>query len=161
MRNSIFSLLLVIIFVSGCASRGNFGSYCGPLPESDAVSSIALDAVNYLTALYPPGHTRVHLVPAQDASNIFAQIFENSLRAKGFTLALEDQANALVVAYALDVLFEDGEESVWYLELRISDFEKGNQSIARVYTRTGQPVAGQSQRGVEAQQSEQSREKHG
>lgn len=65
------------------------------------------------------------------------------------------------MAYALDVLFEDGEESVWYLELRISDFEKGNQSIARVYTRTGQPVAGQSQRGVEAQQSEQSREKHG
>ena len=50
MRTLIFPLLFMMLLASGCAGRGVVGSYCGPLPEGDAVSAIAADAVNCLSA---------------------------------------------------------------------------------------------------------------
>lgn len=153
MRTFIFPLLLMILLASGCAGRGPIGSYCGPLPEGNAVSVIADDAVNCLTAMYAPGHTSVHLVPAKDMENGFAQAFEKGLRASGFTLAPDVGADIVVVAYTLDVLFEKSEKSAWYLQLRISDSETGGKSIARAYTETGQPEAGQSRTDIEFKRS--------
>ena len=141
MRIVIFPLLLVVLLASGCAGRGPVGSYCGPLPEGSAVAAIAADAVDFLSSLYPPGHTSVHLVPAKDVGNDFAQAFENGLRTKGFTLIPDTQPDALAIAYTLDAL---DEKSAWYLRLRISDNEDNGKSIARVYTASGQPEAGQS-----------------
>lgn len=153
MRTFIFPLLLVMLLASGCAGRGPIGSYCGPLPEGNAVSAIAADAVSCLTEMYPPGHTSIHLVPAKDVENSFVQAFEKGLRTSGFTLVPDVEADAVVVAYTLDALFEKGEKSAWYLQLRISDGVTGGQSIARAYTETGQPEAGQSRTEIEFKRS--------
>ena len=145
MRKFIFPLLLLVLLASGCAVRGPVGSYCGPLPEADAVSAIAADAVGCLTSLYPPGHTSVHLAPAKDVNNAFVQAFENGLRTKGFTLAPVATTDSVVVAYTLDAM---DEKSAWYLQLRIVDSEGNGRSIARAYTETGQPEAGQSRTDI-------------
>ena len=144
MRTLIFPLLLMVLLASGCASRGPVGSYCGPLPEGSAVAAIAADAVDSLSALYPPGHTSVHLVPAKDVGNTFVQAFENGLRVKGFTLTASPTPDSVAIAYTLDAIFENGEKSAWYLQLRISDAGEQGKSIARAYTVSGQPEAGQS-----------------
>lgn len=146
MRGILFSLMLTLLLASGCAVRGPVGSWCGPLPERGAVSAIAADAVACLSALYPPGHTSLHLLQAKDAGNDFAAAFENGLRAKGFTLAAADSADVIVVAYTLDAL---DEKSAWYLQLRLSD----GKAIARAYTASGQPEAGQSQTEQEFRRS--------
>lgn len=142
MRTFIFPLLLLMVLLaSGCAGRGPVGSYCGPLPEGNAVAAIAADAVDCLATLYPPGHTSIHLVPAKDVDNGFAQAFENGLRTRGFTLVPDARPDALAIAYTLDAM---DEKSAWYLQLRISDTGEQGKSIARAYTDSGQPEAGQS-----------------
>ena len=141
MRKFIFPLLLTVLLASGCAVRGPIGSYCGPLPEANAVSAIATDAVDCLTSLYPPGHTSIHLAPAKDVENAFVQAFEDRLRAKGFTLTPDAKSADMIIAYTLDAM---DEKSAWYLQLRISDEGEHGKSIARAYTETGQPEAGQS-----------------
>ena len=154
MRTFIFPLLLMVLLASGCAGRGLVGSYCGPLPEGNAVAVIAADAVDCLSTLYPPGHTSVHLVPAQNVDNGFAQAFENGLRAKGFTLAPDARADArpdaVAIAYTMDAM---DEKSAWYLQLRISDAGEQGKSIARAYTASGQPEAGQSRTEIEFRRS--------
>ena len=92
--------------------RGPIDSYCGPLPENSAVSSIAADAVSCLSSLYPPGHTSVHLVPAKDVNNAFVQAFESDLRTKGFTLTASPTPDSVVITYTLDAM---DEKSAWYL----------------------------------------------
>ena len=144
MRILIFPLLLMVLLASGCAGRGAVGSYCGPLPEGKTVAAIAADAVDLLSNLYPPGHTAVHLVPAKNVENTFVQDFEGGLRTKGFTLAPDARADAVAVAYTLDALSEKGEERAWYLQLHIFDSKTDGISIARAYTPSGQPEAGQS-----------------
>lgn len=145
MRTLIFPLLLMVLLASGCAGRGPVGSYCGPLPEKSAVAAIVADAVDSLSALYPPGHTSVHLVPAKEVDNGFAQAFENGLRTKGFTLVSDARPDmrqdALAIAYTLDAM---DEKSAWYLQLRISNAGEQGKSIARAYTASGQSEAGQS-----------------
>ena len=146
----IFPLLLMVMLASGCAGRGPVGSYCGPLPEESAVAAIAADAVDRLSNLYPPGHTSVHLVPAKNADNGFVLAFENGLRAKGFTLVPDARADVLAIAYTLDAM---DEKSAWYLQLRISDGKEGGSSLARAYTSSGQPEAGQSRAAIEFKRS--------
>lgn len=146
MRSVLFSLLLALLMVSGCAVRGPIGSYCGPLPEGGAVSVIATDAVSCLVGLYPPGHTVLHVVPAKNVDNGFAGAFESGLRAQGFTLAAADASDAIAVAYTLDSL-ED--KAAWYLQLRLSD----GKAIARAYTASGQAEAGQSRTNIEFKRS--------
>ena len=153
MRIVIFPLLLLVLLASGCAGREPMGSYCGPLPEGNAVAAIAADAVDCLSSLYPPGHTSVHLVPAKDEGNKFAQAFENGLRTKGFTLIPDAQTDTLAIAYTLDAIFEKGEKSSWYLHLRILDSEDNGKSIARAYTASGQPEAGQSRTEIDFNRS--------
>ena len=140
----------MVLLASGCAVRGPVGSYCGPLPEENAVSAIAADAVDCLSTLYPPGHTSVHLVPAKNVDNGFVQAFENGLRAKGFTLVPDARPDVLAIAYTLDVM---DERSAWYLQLRISDTEEHGKSIARAYTASGQPEAGQSRTEIDFKRS--------
>lgn len=137
MRAFLFSMLLTVCFVSGCASRGPVGSFAGLLPEKPAVTAIADDAVSILASLYPPGHTSLHVLPAKDVENGFALALENGLRARGFTVAAPDAADALTLAYTLDCLEE---KAAWYLQLRLSDA----RVIARCYLANGQPEAGQS-----------------
>ena len=150
MRILIFPLLLMVLLASGCAGRGPVGSYCGPLPEGSAVAAIAADAVDSLSAIYPPGHTAVHLVPAKNVDNGFGQAFESGLRTKGFTLIPDARPDALAIAYTLDAM---DEKSAWYLQLRISDTAEQGKSIARAYTASGQPEAGQSRTEIEFRRS--------
>lgn len=150
MRTVIFPLLLLVVLASGCAGHGPTDSYCGPLPEGNAVAAIAADAVDSLSILYPPGHTSVHLIPAKEVGNNFAQAFENDLRTKGFTLASDARLGAVAIAYTLDAM---DEKSAWYLQLRISDDEHNEKSITRAYTSSGQPEAGQSVTEIEFKRS--------
>lgn len=146
MRKTLFALCFAVLLASGCAKPGLVGSYCGPLPEQNAISAIAVDAVDCLTALYPPGHTSLHLLQAKDAANDFAAAFESGLRSEGFTLAATESADVIVVAYTLDAL---DEKSAWYLQLRLSD----GKAIARSYTANGLPEAGQSRTEQEFRRS--------
>ena len=148
MRTFIIPLLLMLLLASGCAGRGVVGSYCGPLPEENAVAAMAADAIACLSSLYPPGHTHVYLVPAKNMENGFVQAFENGLRSKGFTLLSQTETDAVTVAYTLDTLFEKDEKNAWYLQLRISDSKTDGIAIARAYTSIGQPEAGQSRRKI-------------
>jgi len=106
MKMFMLSLLVAVSLVYGCASRGSLGSFAGPLPDKGAVVAIANDAVSILAELYPPGHTTIRLLPAKDAENAFAVVFENGLRAKGFTLVPADSSDVLTLAYTLDSLEE-------------------------------------------------------
>jgi hypothetical protein len=92
------------------------------------------------------GAYHAHLIPAKSADNDFAAAFENGLRARGFTLAPAAAANTLSVAYTLDAL---DEKSAWYLQLRLSD----GKAVARAYSASGQPEAGQSRTEMEFQRS--------
>ena len=148
MKAMLLSVCLCVMLASGCASRGSLGSFAGPLPEKAAVAAIADDAVSILTGLYPPGHTAVRLLPAKTA-NGFAVAFENGLRAKGFTLAAADAADALTLAYTLDILEE---KAAWYLRLRLAN-GKDVRVMARSYDAQGQPEAGQSRTVLEAPRS--------
>jgi len=143
MKNIFLSLCFLIVLASGCVSRGPINSFAGPLPEKSAVAAIADDAAFILAGLYPPGHTALRLLPAKNAENSFAVVFESSLRGKGFTLAATD-SDTLAVAYTLDVL---DEKTAWYLHLRLSD----GKVIARCYLANGQPEGGQSQALLEPQ----------
>ena len=136
MKTILLSLCLCVVLASGCASRGPIGSFAGPLPETGAVSAIAVDAASTLTELYPPGHTSLHVLPTKK-ENGFALALDNELRAKGFILAATDGGEAVSVAYILDRLEE---KAAWYLQLRLSD----GKAIARAYDAQGQPEAGQS-----------------
>ena len=78
------------------------------------------------------------------------QAFENGLRTKGFTLIPDTRPDALAIAYTLDAM---DEKSAWYLQLRISDTEESGKSIARAYTISGQPEAGQSRTEIELKRS--------
>lgn len=145
-RVLLLFLVLMGLFGSGCAVRGPVGSWCGPLPEGGAIAAIATDAVSCLAGLYPPGHTSLHVVPAKTADNDFALAFENGLRAQGVTLSAADSPEVIAVAYTLDAL---DEKNAWYLQLRLSD----GKAIARAYTASGQPEAGQSRTEVEFRRS--------
>jgi hypothetical protein len=133
-----FILCLCVLLASGCAAHGPLGSFCGPLPEQNATAAIASDAVSIIAGLYPPGHTTLHLLAAEKADNAFAVALEKGLRAKGFILA--DSPAAVTVGYTLDALEE---KAVWYLQLRLTD-KAGVKVIARPYTASGLPEAGQS-----------------
>ena len=143
---AIILISICVILASGCAKRGPVGSYAGPLPEQEAVSAIADDAVSILADLYPPGHTAIRLLPAKDAENGFAITFESGLRARGFTLAAATASDALTMAYTLDMLEE---KAVWYLRLRLVD-GKADRIMARAYDAHGQPEAGQSRTVLES-----------
>jgi hypothetical protein len=101
------------MLLSGCASRGPVGSFCGPLPDDAAVTAIAADAVACLVDLYPPGHTTLRLLPAKEAENNFASTFDSGLRAQGFTVTADASPDAVVVAYTLDALYEKGAKGRW------------------------------------------------
>jgi hypothetical protein len=137
MKKSIMLFCLFAFFVSGCAARAPFGSFAGPLPESAAVSAIASDAVKALAEIYPPGRTALRLLPAKEVENAFAAALESGLRAKGFTLAADNGAGTLTLAYTLDVLEC---QAAWYLRLRLSD----GKVLARAYDAAGSPEAGTS-----------------
>jgi hypothetical protein len=145
MKNTLSLLFLCFMLVSGCASRGPVGSFCGPLPERSAVTAIAADAVACLAGLYPPGHTTLRLLPAKEAENSFASDFESGLRARGFRVAADASPDAVIVAYTLDALYEKDKNTAWYLQLRLSD----GITIARAYTAAGQPEAGRSRTVLE------------
>lgn len=78
---------------------------------------------------------------------------KTGLRTKGFTLIPDAQTDTLAIAYTLDAIFEKGEKSSWYLHLRILDSEDNGKSIARAYTASGQPEAGQSRTEIEFKRS--------
>lgn len=125
--------LLVAIAFTGCARVGE--SYVGQL-DAAAGTHIAGDAAARLVALYPPGHTSLHLiVPAK--TDTFSTNFEGALRSKGFTLS---NTGSVSVAWVLDSL-GNKQEQTWYLRLKVSD-GKGLHVFSRAYSGTGEPLAG-------------------
>ncbi|MBQ4568245.1 MAG: hypothetical protein IJA79_09005 [Desulfovibrio sp.] len=139
-------LFALAVCLSACGYKGVGGSFVGDLPKTDATSAIAEDAAAFLADQYAPGHTALYvLTPEKDALNAFSAAFDAALRSKGFTLA-SGPSNALSVAYTVDSLKDDkGDESAWYLQLRLSD----GQAIARSYDASGLPEAGRTSTPLE------------
>ncbi|MDR3631436.1 MAG: hypothetical protein P4L42_13990 [Desulfocapsaceae bacterium] len=129
--------LLLCLLLAGCAGSYNGGNSFVGVASNETAQQIAVDAVTYITGLYPPGHTAIDLAAPQDRNN-FSQEFENGLRAKGFTLSGSEK-DAVRVTYVLDSL--SGRTSL-YLKLIISDPVKGRMTVTRTYTAVGAPEAG-------------------
>lgn len=140
-------LVMLALCLSACGYRGLGGSFVGSLPEKDGTAAIAEDAAQYLAHEYAPGHTTLFvLTPEKDAHNAFSAALDAALRVKGFTLTAESSGQAITLAYTLDVLKdEQGDESAWYLQLRLSD----GRSVARSYAPDGAPEAGRSSTPLE------------
>lgn len=135
--NRVVVFLLTVILVSGCAGRFKAGSsFVGNLPKGAAAQKIANDAADCLATLYPPGRTTVQMNAPKSQDN-FSPILETSLRGKGFTVS---STGAVTVTYILDELRTE-QSPVWYLQLRIADFQ-GGKTFTRSYTAAGQPEAG-------------------
>lgn len=148
-------LLLCLLILQSCQFRMatsnhqyKYNSYIGEQPSIDTIQAIALDLANYLSELYPPGHTKLRIItPTQaedqtegqaaaqtegeaDKENTiekFSGEFETALRIKGFEIS--DVAQILI-SYTLDTL---DDEASWYVHLRLSD----GLSIARSYDAFG------------------------
>jgi hypothetical protein len=137
-------LILALLLLGGCAGSHNTGnSFVGNVPNETA-QQIAIDAVAYMTSLYPPGHTTLELVAPKEQNN-FSQGFENGLRAVGFTIS-KGIPDAVTVAYVLDGLQA---KTSLYLQLIIVDPNKGRTTVTRAYTPGGVPEAGFSSRKAE------------
>ena len=133
----ITGIVLALILLTGCTVSYNAGnSFVGVAP-GDAAQQITMDAVAYMAMLYPPGHTTLTLVAPKDQNN-FSQGFENGLRTKGFTIAGAPK-DAVTVTYVLDGLQA---KTSLYLQLTISDPQKGRMIVTRAYTAGGAPEAG-------------------
>ena len=79
MRRIAFVFLLLCL--AACARRMPSGpSWCAAEPPA-GTAAIAEDAVALLAATYPPGHTSIHLEPAQAGQdeNAFAAALESGL----------------------------------------------------------------------------------
>lgn len=139
----LFPLLIVFVCMcSGCASTGMVGSYCGPVPELNALGLIADDAVSCLTDIYPPGHTAIYLLPAQSTDNGFQNAFDARLRASGFTVLANENSKNLSISYTFDVLSDERTgEMAYYLQLRLSN----GLSFSRSYTASGLPEGSRTQ----------------
>lgn len=135
--NRVVVFLLTVILASGCAGRFKAGSsFVGNMPKGAAAHKIADDTAACLATLYPPGRTTVQLSAPKSQDN-FSPMLETSLRGKGYTIS---STGAVTVAYILDEL-QTEQPPVWYLQLRIADFQ-GGKTITRSYTAAGQPEAG-------------------
>lgn len=80
-------IMLTMFGGSGCI-KNNRVSYSG-LDDPNAVfaaESVANDAANTLAGKYAPGHTTFSLMHPEKGS-AFGGIFENALRAKGFSIS--------------------------------------------------------------------------
>ena len=137
----VYLILMMALCLAACAHKGVGGSYVGDLPQKDATSAIADDAAMYLAEEYAPGHTTLYvLTPEQNANNDFSVSLDTALRGKGFTMS-PDGSGAVTVGYTLDALKgENGEQSAWYLQLRLSD----GHAVARSYGADGSPEASRS-----------------
>lgn len=145
---TLFILLFLACFFSSCATQRG-ASFVGKLPDDAAsINTIAADAVNYITALYPPGRTSLKIAaPVGKMTDPFSQALENGLRARGFTIARPESSStgAIPLSYTLDRLQQEKDASpVWYLTLRL-----GDQQVSRVYNGAGLPMAGLSRKGDE------------
>jgi hypothetical protein len=140
----IAGLILALLLLCGCAVSNNTGnSFVGIVP-GEVAQQIAVDAVAYMTTLYPPGHTTINVAEPKERNN-FSQGFENGLRAEGFTISNGTQ-DAVTVTYVLDGLQA---KTSLYLQLIIADPGKGRTTVTRAYTAGGVPEAGFSTRIAE------------
>lgn len=142
MRTLSVILLLLTLCASGCANKGIVGSFYGEMPHNSVPVRIAGDAADYIAALYPPGHTALQVLSADDSDNPFSSAFEGGLRKIGFRMlpasdVPADSDHCISISYTLDVLEKD---AAYYLQLRFSD----GKAVARSYSVTGQPEAGRS-----------------
>ena len=139
MKRFALALLMLTCLASGCANKNPVGSFFGEIPQQDVTAAIAEDAAEYLAGKYPPGHTTLHILAADESANAFDTAFESRLRILGFTVrpSLPAAPEALTLSYILDRIEADAS---YYLQIRLSD----GKAISRSYTATGQPEAGRS-----------------
>lgn len=164
LRNTFADLLkvcgcLCLCLVAGCSGKGaggSFASFVGDLPEGGAVASIASDASAQVAELYPPGHTSIFLLTAEeDAESGFSSAFENALRQSGFTVLQGPEENAVAVAFLLDGFVEEKKDGVkvWYLRFLVSDNDEKGMAFARTYTASGRAEAGWTRTEVDFSRS--------
>jgi len=86
----VFTLLFVLLFITGCASFSPYGNYV----EQDSVTYnqvIAGDLVGQLTQLYPPASTRFNL--QHSSEDAFGVTLIQNLRVSGYAVQENKQSN--------------------------------------------------------------------
>ena len=78
MMRRIFIVLAAIFALSGCATSTQYGSFVHIADPGQ----LAADAVQQLTAMHAPAHTR--LVLRQPTTDTFGQALTQALREKGY-----------------------------------------------------------------------------
>lgn len=139
MRN-MTSLLIFILALNlgGCAARSQVGNFIQPTVTVLDQPQLAADAVQQITTLYAPAHTRLEL--QQSTPDLFGKAFVQALRDKGYALqefvqhaastagnkpSLPTEPGGLPVSYVLD---HAGEPDLFRLTVVI-----GHQSITRPF----------------------------
>lgn len=130
----VFAILLSVV-LSGCATQSRKPQPFGNFAQADSVGLVQ-DAMNMLTAVYPPAQTRLQLV--QDATDPFGAALVENLRANGYAV-LEYSPPPRGDKYAALVVKPDG-AAFGYLvdhmstddELRVT-LHVGAESVSRLY----------------------------
>ena len=122
MRNILMLMLIAALAtVCGCASRSGRlttgSSYLGDAYPANAINTVAEYLAETLTAAYPPGYTTFFLQPSASLQDELAPAIDAALRVRGFTLASEQNDQAVTVVYVLDRI----DEETWYSRLSVSD----------------------------------------
>ncbi len=143
--------LALALILPGCSGVRSGSSFTGPLPGS-AVAGISRDASERLAELYPPGHTVLYLTyPAEDkrqaGTTAFGELFENSLRSKGFRIA-PSAGSSPQVSWTVDALGDTDPPSSWYMRLQVAD-KDGIRTVSRVYNSQGIPRGGFAEGRIE------------
>ncbi len=134
-------IALIALVLAGCATHPPYGHFAAsPSAVDDA---LAADAVQQLTALYPPAKTRLALT--QPTPDPFGRALVQGLRQQGYALLEFDPQGAKrapdaeagqPLTYVLD---ETGSLSLYRLTLYI-----GSQALSRAYrleSGTGVPAS--------------------
>ena len=122
MRNILMLMLIAtLVTVGGCASRSGRlttgSSYLGEAYPVNAINTVAEHLAETMTTIYPPGYTTFFLQPNASPQDELGSVIESALRARGFTLAPEQNDQAITLVYVLDRI----DEETWYSRLAVSD----------------------------------------
>ncbi len=136
-------IVLLFLFLCSCALQPPSvfeGSYVGYLPPNEVQNKIIKDCVNFLVEKYPPGYTALNAVYPQRGIDSFSLNLESALREKGFEIS--PSAN-LRLGWFFNTLDPEpvSEKEQWYVKLWLSSKDE-KQIVTRIYTQTGDPVAG-------------------
>lgn len=126
------ALLLLVALLVGCAARPVIRpghSFLAADCPAAGIEAVANHLADEIVAIFPPGHTAIHLHQSGQPEDNFGSTFDQALRSRGFVLLPEPDSSALNVTYTLDRI----DPEVWYSKLIFSN----GLTLTRTYLASG------------------------